>query len=156
MNRQEQEREEMKKIKDKAYEGFTQRQRAHNCPGFDCIICSECFDAAMDEVDAAGYTKEKLVPLDYEALIKFIQEWMFKPNEELRCIETQLAKSICQTFGARPTSSVEEIFKVIERNKWQVANAVFNGEKKVLGSSMELATAIHSLLTKGRKVNEAD
>lgn len=38
--------------KDILYAAFNSAQRAHDCPGFDCAICSQCFDNLIAEYDA--------------------------------------------------------------------------------------------------------
>lgn len=44
----------------KAYEFFTQHQRKHDCPGFDCSICYECFSAMVEkEASILEFRQEK-------------------------------------------------------------------------------------------------
>lgn len=38
--------------KDEIYVEFTSHQRKHDCPGYDCVICSQAFEAAMAVINA--------------------------------------------------------------------------------------------------------
>lgn len=61
--------------KDELYAVFTQGQRKHDCPGFDCSVCSQCFDNVICELEKIRQPSSTSA-VDWELFSKTYKKWL--------------------------------------------------------------------------------
>jgi hypothetical protein len=92
-----------------------------------------------------------LAYLDERKLSIFMSEKSFTLPKELKIEFGKLwAKEICNTFSLPNVPTIEELEKLIEKNKWFVAKKAMSGEQS-LGNSLELAQQIYTLISNKNK-----
>lgn len=91
------------KEEDKLYTEFTSRQIKHDCPGYDCATCYQCFLAVKEAIKALD-TRQRLNEEEVKKVFNNFNDSMKELASNMRINDAQqivLAKAICNLTPQR-------------------------------------------------------